>query len=62
MTYKDTILLVGNEGFISMLDITKFPPLPTDFKEYEIAITQEASVFPNNSMCASQRISEELSS
>ena len=34
LTYKDTLLLVGNEGFVSMLDMTKFPPLPTDFMDY----------------------------
>lgn len=53
LTYKDTLLLVGNEGFISMLDMTKFPPLPTDFKEHEIAIVQVPSNIASNSICAS---------
>eukprot|EP00354_Favella_ehrenbergii_P002671 CAMPEP_0170467852 /NCGR_PEP_ID=MMETSP0123-20130129/11271_1 /TAXON_ID=182087 /ORGANISM="Favella ehrenbergii, Strain Fehren 1" /LENGTH=52 /DNA_ID=CAMNT_0010734313 /DNA_START=822 /DNA_END=980 /DNA_ORIENTATION=+ len=37
-TYKDTLLLIANEGFISMLDMSKFPPLSQDFKDYTIAV------------------------
>ena len=42
-TYKDTLLLVANEGFVSFLDMTKFPPLPTDFQEYQVTVTKSFS-------------------
>ena len=51
VTYKDTLLLVANEGFISMLDMTKFPPLPTDFQEYKVTVDDQPDV-GSNSLCA----------
>ena len=39
LTFKDTLLLVANEGFISMLDMTKFPPLASDFRDTDLAVT-----------------------
>lgn len=55
LTYKDTLLLVANEGFISILDISKFPPLSTDFKKDGITVTQKANPVANNSVCAAKR-------
>ena len=51
LTYKDTLLLISNEGFISMLDMTKFPPLPTDFQEYQITVDDMPDA-GSNSICA----------
>ena len=49
-TFKDTLLLIADEGFISMLDMTNFPPLPSDFKDYTIDIPEFSSA--SNSVCA----------
>ena len=51
-TYKDTVLLIANEGFISLLDITKFPPLAQDFLDYTIAVEQASDGITSNSVCA----------
>ena len=51
-TYRDTLLLVANEGFISMLDMTKFPPNALDFHDYTIEVTQDLTDYGNNSICA----------
>ena len=53
-TYKDTVLLIANEGFISLLDITKFPPLSQDFKDYTIPASPPNDTISNNSVCAAQ--------
>ena len=37
-----------------MLDMTKFPPLPQDFTDYQIPVTQEDPFTPNNSICANK--------
>ena len=37
------------------MDISKFPPLSTDFKKDGIAITQKANPVANNSVCAAKR-------
>ena len=52
-TYKDTVLLIANEGFISMLDITKFPPLSQDFKDDTITAEPPIGALTSNSACAS---------
>ena len=31
---------MANEGFISMLDMRKFPPEPTDFKDITVEVRQ----------------------
>lgn len=58
LPYKDTLLLIANEGFISVLDITKFPPLLNDFIPNGVPMPQSESMlkgsFGNNSVCAAQ--------
>ena len=31
LSYKDSLLLIANEGFISQLDLRSFPPTADDF-------------------------------
>ena len=50
-SYKDTLLLIANEAYISMLDMTKFPPLASDFQPNKIEVTQEPN-WGSNSICA----------
>ena len=53
LPYKDTLLLIANEGFISFFDITKFPPLLVDFKEDGIPLSEKTHMdLGNNSICA----------
>ena len=64
LPYKDTLLLIANEGFVTFLDITKFPPLPTDFRSTGVPIPVEllfAGSFGNNSICASNPAATEAS-
>ena len=56
LPYKDTLLLIANEGFISFFDITKFPPLTVDFKQDLDIIMSESTTTSqgNNSICSQQ--------
>jgi len=36
LTYKDSLLLIANRGFISQLDVRKFPPTAEDFYESHV--------------------------
>jgi len=50
-TYKNT-LLIANENFISMLDMTKFPPLSSDFLAYLIYFEGPNNWLMSNSICS----------
>ena len=45
--------MIANEAYISMLDMSKFPPLASDFQDHKIEITQEPN-WGSNSICAAQ--------
>jgi len=51
-TFKDSLLLIANEGFISMLDMSKFPPLSSDFHDYVIPIPDLTGGLTTNSACS----------
>ena len=47
--------MIANEGFVSLLDITKYPPLIKDFKETGVPVPDNLlfpGSFGNNSICA----------
>ena len=52
-TYKDEFLLVRNEGFISVLNVSKFPPLTSDFTAHNIEMrSYQPGELGNNSVCS----------
>ena len=45
--------MVRNDEFISVLNVSKFPPLVTDFTKYSIPYkTYQPGEYGNNSMCS----------
>ena len=47
LSYKDTLLLVANQGFISQLDLRAFPPTADDFYSNDlIQLSPEGAAAP----------------